>query len=62
MLMDYLWLLATAGGAFALGAAVAYAIMRQRPLPPAEKEAQRRKIGELYEHSPEGKPRQGLPR
>ncbi|WP_210252000.1 hypothetical protein [Sinorhizobium saheli] len=56
MVMDYLWLLATAGGAFALGAAVAYAIMRQRPLPPAAREAQKRKVEELYEKSPENRP------
>ncbi|MCA1490306.1 hypothetical protein I6F11_05155 [Ensifer sp. NBAIM29] len=55
MVMDYLWLLATAGGAFALGAAVAYAIMRQKPLPPADKEAQKQKVEELYDRSPEGK-------
>lgn len=56
MVLDYLWLLATAGGAFALGAAVAYAIMRQRPLPPAAREAQQRKVEELYEKSPENRP------
>lgn len=55
MVMDYLWLLATAGGAFALGAAVVYAIMRQKPLTPADKEAQKQKVEELYDRSPEGK-------
>lgn len=57
MVMDYLWLLATAGGAFALGAALAYAVMRQKPLPPATKEAQKQKVKELYDRLPEGKPR-----
>ncbi|WEX89707.1 hypothetical protein PZN02_005018 [Sinorhizobium garamanticum] len=57
MVMDYLWLLVTAGGAFALGAALAYAIMRQKPLPPAAKEAQKQKVRELYDRSPEGKSR-----
>jgi len=57
MVMDYLWLIATAGGAFALGAAIVYAIMRQRPVPPATKEAQKREIDRLYERSPESKPR-----
>ena len=57
MFMDYLWLLVTAGGAFILGAAVAYAVMKQKPLPPAAKEAQKRKVEELYEQSPEGKHR-----
>ncbi|WP_198023389.1 hypothetical protein M728_004604 (plasmid) [Ensifer sp. WSM1721] len=57
MVMDYLWLFATAGGAFILGAAVAYAILRQKPLPPAAKEAQKRKIDELYERSPENRSR-----
>ncbi|MBP1884304.1 hypothetical protein [Sinorhizobium mexicanum] len=50
---DYLWLLVTAGGAFALGAALAYVVMRQRPLPRALKEAQERKVRELYRESQE---------
>ncbi|MDK1377622.1 MULTISPECIES: hypothetical protein [unclassified Sinorhizobium] len=53
MLMDDLWLLVTAGGAFALGAAIAYVVMRQRPLPPALKEAQDRKVHKLYRESQE---------
>ncbi|MBP2234701.1 hypothetical protein J2Z31_001191 [Sinorhizobium kostiense] len=57
MMMDYLWLIATAGGAFALGAAIVYAIMRQRPIPPATKEAQKREIDRLYERPPESRPR-----
>jgi len=57
MVMDYLWLFATAGGAFILGAAVAYAILRQKPLRPAAKEAQKQKIDELYERSPENRTR-----
>jgi hypothetical protein len=57
MLIDYLWLLVTAGGAFALGAAVVYAIMRQKPLPPDAKEAQKREIDRLYDRSPDSKTR-----
>ncbi|MBB4184603.1 hypothetical protein GGE07_001229 [Sinorhizobium terangae] len=53
MVMDYLWLVVTAGGAFALGAALVYVVMRQRPLPPAVKEAQDRKVRKLYEESQE---------
>ncbi|MCA1439512.1 hypothetical protein I6F07_04605 [Ensifer sp. IC4062] len=56
MLMDYLWLLVTAGGAFVLGAALAYAVMRQKRLPPAVKEAQNRKVRKLYGESQEEKP------
>ncbi|MCZ4091325.1 MULTISPECIES: hypothetical protein [Sinorhizobium] len=55
MLIDYLWLLVTAGGAFALGAALAYVVMRQKPLPPAVKEAQDRKVRKLYGESQEDK-------
>ncbi len=57
MVMDYLWLFATAGGAFALGAAIVYAIMRQKPIPPAAKEAQKREIDRLYERPPESNTR-----
>ncbi|APG86022.1 hypothetical protein [Sinorhizobium americanum] len=57
MVMDYFWLLVTGGGAFLLGAAVAYAIMRQKALPPVTKEAQQREIDRLYDRPPENKPR-----
>lgn len=57
MAMDYIWLLVTAGGAFALGAAVAYAIIRQKPLPPEARQAQEREIKELYDRPPESKDR-----
>ena len=57
MVMDYFWLLVTGGGAFALGAAFAYAIMRQKPLPPVAKEAQKREIDRLYERSPDNRTR-----
>lgn len=55
MLTDYLWLMVTAGGAFLLGAVLAYAVMRQKRLPPAVKEAQNRKVRKLYEESQEEK-------
>ncbi|AFL54021.1 hypothetical protein ABIE78_006350 [Sinorhizobium fredii] len=57
MLMDYFWLLVTGGGAFILGAVIAYAVMRQKPLPPVTKEAQKREIDRLYERPPENKAR-----
>lgn len=57
MLTNYFWLFVTGGGAFILGAAVAYAILKQRPLTRAEKQAQKRKVEELYEQSPENRPR-----
>ncbi|ASY58343.1 MULTISPECIES: hypothetical protein [Sinorhizobium] len=57
MLMDYFWLLVTGGGAFLLGAAIAYAIMRQKALPPVTKEAQKREIDRLYERPPENNAR-----
>ncbi|OAP39190.1 hypothetical protein AU381_08530 [Sinorhizobium glycinis] len=49
MLMDYFWLLVTGGGALALGAAIAYAAMRQKRLPPVTEEEQKREIDRLYE-------------
>ncbi len=57
MLMDYFWLFVTGGGALVLGAALAYAVMRQKPLLPVTKEAQKREIDRLYERSPENKAR-----
>ncbi|WEX77500.1 hypothetical protein PYH37_002301 [Sinorhizobium numidicum] len=53
MLTDYLWLFATAGGAFLLGCALMYAVTKQKPLPPALKEAQERKIKKEYGRSSE---------
>lgn len=57
MLTNYFWLFVTGGGAFILGAAVAYAILRQRPLSRAERQAQKHKVEELYEQSPENRTR-----
>lgn len=45
---DYFWLFATAGGAFILGAVMAYALLRARPLTPREQAAQDRKVEEMY--------------
>ncbi|WP_084617055.1 hypothetical protein [Sinorhizobium arboris] len=57
MLTNYFWLFVTGGGAFILGAAVAYAILKQRPLSRAERQAQKQKVEELYEQSSENRPR-----
>ena len=45
---DYLWLFATAGGAFILGAAIIYGVMRQRHLSSGEQARQDRKVNQLY--------------
>lgn len=48
MILDNIWLIATAGGAFVLGAAIAYGIMRNRKLSGGERAAQDRKVRDLY--------------
>ncbi|SEL42141.1 hypothetical protein SAMN04487976_10843 [Xaviernesmea oryzae] len=47
-MINNVWLLAIAGGALVLGAAIAFAIMRQRRLRPDEKRAQDANIDRLY--------------
>jgi len=46
---DYLWLFVVAGGAVLLGLAIAFAVARQRRLPPAEKRMQDETVERLYD-------------
>lgn len=48
MIANWFWLFTIAGGAFILGAIMAYVLMRQRPLPPSVKEAQDQRVREFY--------------
>lgn len=45
---EYLWLFAVVGGAFLLGAALIYGVLRQRPLSPDEQDRQNQKVRSLY--------------
>lgn len=46
---NLLWFFAVAIGPFLLGAAIVYALMRQRPLSRREKAEQKESIAELYD-------------
>ncbi|WP_198935178.1 hypothetical protein [Pararhizobium arenae] len=46
---NYIWLFATAGGAFLLGAVLAFGVLRQKRLRPADKRRQDEKVKRLYE-------------
>lgn len=62
---DYFWLLAVAGGALLLGAALAYGVLRQRPLSASEQERQDARVRSLYgneSHSGGGRSRDGSDR
>jgi hypothetical protein len=48
MMVEYLWLFAVAGGAFILGAALVYAVLKQRPLTAREQTLQTHKVQQLY--------------
>ncbi|CAN7671319.1 hypothetical protein LJR030_002942 [Rhizobium sp. LjRoot30] len=48
MIADYLWLIATGGGALLLGLALAYGMSKQRRLSRNEKNARSAKVDELY--------------
>ncbi|KQV33274.1 hypothetical protein [Rhizobium sp. Root1204] len=45
---NYIWLLIVAGGAFLLGGALAFGVMRQRPLSGRERDLQNQRTRELY--------------
>jgi hypothetical protein len=49
MFFDHLWLFATAGGAFILGCAIAYAMLKSQRLSADEQARQDRKVRELYD-------------
>ena len=52
---EYRWLVAVAGGALLLGAALVYGVLRQRPLSASEQERQDRQVRSLYgDKSPSG--------
>lgn len=62
---DYFWLFAVAGGALLLGAALAYGVLRQRPLSAAEQDRQNEQVRSLYghdSHSGMGRSRDGSDR
>jgi len=48
MIADYLWLFATLGGAAIIGIALVYGVARQRRLSRTEKNAQDRKVQQMY--------------
>jgi hypothetical protein len=48
-MIDFLWLLAVAGGPILLGAALVYAILRQRRLTSSERRRQLGAEDELYD-------------